>query len=759
MRIRKNHLLLLGLFSWALFSHAQTSQIEYKNKFYTLLMNGQTGSVQQLYMGDEPLLQPFVADEPLFRLRFRDRSKNGDIEEINALEAQEVQCRQFPDSIVLLFDKFPQQGLRAEVVVGTTKKSPDIHWNIRVWNANKGGDKYLDHIDFPRLVVPNDLIGLGGRGRLFWPAQEGCLVDNVDFRSRGGVPHQELGFPSAGWGGCYPTSAQMQFMAHYNDKAGLYIATHDISGCPKGFEFAKTQKNGIMLELRLFTNGTQGDYQLPYDVVTSVFQGDWHDAADLYRNWVQHSEMPLPPKIAENPDLPEWYHDSPVVITYPVRGKFDMGDMTPNKLYPYTNALPIIENYGKMLNSRIMALLMHWEGSAPWSPPYVWPPYGGEEKLNEFISGLHAKNNLIGLYASGIGYTLRSNTDTTYNNYREYEEKGLKRVMKVGPNGDLAWNNVCAGPNAQRLGWDMCPANEFVTEVVTSQVQQIAQHEVDYVQYFDQNLGGGAYHCYGDKEHHHPYGPGKWLTEAMQHVLDNCRTAASLSNRKMLVGCEAAAAEPFMQYLRFNDARATINLSVGIPVPAYAYVYHEYVNNFMGNQNQVSGCIDHRLSPYNLQQRLAYAFVAGDMFTFIIRDDGDLIWDWDGSWEGLMPNQQNAIDLVRNLNAWRRESGKDFLVYGRMLKPLEFSGSYPVPMYNKIVCRDMLFASVFSCQWEHNGRKAQFFVNYLPDKQTIQLCEKPRKARLHINPSDNKGTPLRGNCIELPPLNAVMVTY
>lgn len=755
----KKHRLLLFTFLWFFFaSQAQTQQIEYKNKFYTLHMDGHRGTVRQLYMGDEPLLHPSEADEPLFRLRFRDRSKNGDIVEFNAHQAKQVQCRQATDSIIFHFDRFPQKGLRTEVVIRTSKKSPDIHWNIRVFN--KEDDKYLDHIDFPRLVVPNDLIGLGGRGRLFWPAQEGCLVDDIDFRSRGGVQHQDLGFPSAGWGGSYPTSAQMQFMAHYNDKAGLYLATHDPYGGQKGFEFTKTEKNGILLELRLFSNGTQGDYQLPYDVVTSVFHGDWYDAADLYRNWVLKSDLPLPPKIAENPDLPEWYHDSPVVITYPIRGKFDMGDMTPNQLYPYENALPIIDRYAQELDSRIMALLMHWEGSAPWAPPYVWPPYGGEEKLNDFIHGLHAKDNLIGLYASGIGYTLRSNTDTTYNNYREYEEKGLKRVMKVAPNGELAWNNVCAGTYAQRLGWDMCPANKFVTDVVASQVRQIARHEVDYVQYFDQNLGGGAYHCYGDKEHNHPYGPGEWLTKAMQHVLDSCCIAANLSDRKMLVGCEAAAAEPFMKYLRFNDARATINLSVGIPVPAYAYVYHEYVNNFMGNQNQVSGCINHELSPYNLLQRLAYAFVAGDMLTLIIRDDGDLIWDWDGAWDGFMPNQHQTIELVRNLNSWRRHAGKDFLVYGQMLKPLEFSGSYPVPMYNKQVWRDILFASVFTSRWEFRGHKAQFFVNYLPDmEQTIHLHEKPRKARLHTNPSDTEGTPLRTADIVLPPLSAVMITY
>lgn len=57
---------------------------------------------------------------------------------------------------------------------------------------------------------------------------------------------------------------------------------------------------------------------------------------------------------------------------------------------------------------------MHWEGSAPWAPPYVWPPYGDESIYLDFVKAMHAKGNLVGLYASGIGCTLKSNTDPTY---------------------------------------------------------------------------------------------------------------------------------------------------------------------------------------------------------------------------------------------------------------------------------------------------------------------------------------------------------
>ena len=89
--------------------------------------------------------------------------------------------------------------------------------------------------------------------------------------------------------------------------------------------------------------------------------------------------------------------------------------MQTNEYYPYTKALPTLEHYSKVFGAKIMALLMHWEGSAPWAPPYVWPPYGGQENYLEFVKGLHGKGNLAGLYASGIGYTIKSNNDPSYN--------------------------------------------------------------------------------------------------------------------------------------------------------------------------------------------------------------------------------------------------------------------------------------------------------------------------------------------------------
>jgi len=50
----------------------------------------------------------------------------------------------------------------------------------------------------------------------------------------------------------------------------------------------------------------------------------------------------------------------------------------------------------------------------------------------------------------------------------------------------------------------------------------------------------------------------------------------------------------------------------------------------------------------------------------------DRIEAWGTEWEDDVPNQNHMKTLIRNLNAWRIKGGKDFLVTGRMMKPLPF---------------------------------------------------------------------------------------
>lgn len=740
----------------------QSAPLTVTNADYRLELDGSNGDLISLKSQGRELVQRGSAPRPLFSLRFR--KADGGTLDMNALGATKfsAECNNATANQTIIhldYAHLDGQPVSARVTVRCPAEDPNTYWSIAVENET---GLPLEHLDFPTVVTPNDLVGAGGDARLFWPGMEGVEVEDLALRESFWWKWRPIEHPAMGWLGLYPSACPMQFMAYYTPNAGLYIAAHDPESHPKGIEYHAHPAGGIFLDYRLFPGPVlDKHYVMPYEMVIGVFTGDWYDAADRYRNWLDHSGMPRPPKLENNPARPEWFEHSPIVVTYPVRGTKDLGDMAPNEYFPYTKALPVLDSLSKQFDSKVLALLMHWEGSAPWAPPYVWPPYGGAEDFQQFVNALHAGGNLAGVYASGTGYTLRSNTDPTFNREQEFEEKHLIDIVTQAPDGKPADNGVCAGPNAQRIGYDMCPANEWVKDVVTREVAKVLPSGVDYMQYFDQNLGGSCYRCYA-KTHGHPAGPGIWQNEAMMDIYRRLQEQVARGGRKVLIGCEAAAAEPFIPYLLFNDNRFHLNLHAGRPVPAYAYVNHEYLNNFMGNQNAVGAFVDVARSPLNLHQRVAMSFVQGDLLTAILKGGGKLCWEWGGSWDAPGPDHESVVTLMRNLNAWRRGKGQPYLLYGRMLKPMGI-GTHDIPMYtprNQVIH----FPSMLTSRWTHGGKTVQFLVNYTPEPQEthIQMSGSQNTAQLHADPFKGAGALCKVSedaCFHVivPPLSAVML--
>jgi hypothetical protein len=758
--------ILIAYFSiaFSLNSIVRGEPLSVSNDHYQLTLSDKTGEILSFISHGRQTIKP-GRPRPLFTLRFR--NAQGKAIDLNALEAKKFgQKQKVSDKATVITMHY--QGLKgypinAVVRVRCPANSPMTYWGISVENKSS---LVLDHIDFPTVVVPNDLRAKAGDGQVFWPAMEGVVIDDLDIREKSHARFRPIEHPHHGWRGLYPSSCPMQFMAYYGKGGGLYLAAHDQEAYPKGIEYHGYRDGGIQLDFRVFPGAvTKKRFSLPYEMVLGAFKGNWYDAADIYRKWLENSKMPRPKKLSANPAIPDWFESSPVIVTYPIRGTGrDRGGMSTNEYYPYTKALPTLEHYSKAFDSKIMALLMHWEGSAPWAPPYVWPPHGGEKNYLEFVKALHAKGNLAGLYASGIGYTIKSNIDPSYNMEKEFEQKNIKSVVTIAPDGSVAQNGVCAGPRAQRIGHDMCPANAFVKNVVAREVGSIIKSGTDYIQYFDQNLGGSCYRCYS-KDHGHPPGPGPWQNEEMIKIYKTLNDLIKRSGRKVLIGCEAAAGEPYIPYLLFNDLRSTINLRFGSPVPAYAYVNHEYVNNFMGNQNAIQHFVDHKKSPLNLLQRYAYAFIGGDMFTIILKDKGQMHWEWGMSWDKPAPDQVSTQGLIANLNPWRKGVGKPYLVYGRMQKPYTVTGDYELPMITTKGAK-LYFRSIFTSKWTNAGKSAQILVNYTSKPQTVTVnCKKMvhSKAVVYTKPA-GKGSPTKITDkselnLTIDPLSAVMVEF
>lgn len=567
------------------------------------------------------------------------------------------------------------------------------------WRISISGIKgyAIEWVDFPKASL-KPLKKNGGDAKILLPYNEGAIIDDIEMRC-GDFGHVEATYPSHGVYTVFPNMLFSQFMAYIQSEGGVYLGSHDKVRGLKQIDFY-AESDGVTLQNKVFCGVNDGEsYSQKFPIVFKPFKGEWQDAADIYREFFLKNKPKGLKKIVNNPLIPEWYKDSPLVIAYPVRGVHDMDEMKPNALFPYDNALPFIDEIAEQTDSRLLVLLMHWEGTAPWAPPYVWPPFGGEEIFKSFADNLHARKHLLGVYCSGFGYTLQSNLIKEYNREKEYKEQNLESGMCSAPNGKVEISAICTG---QRKGYDICPASETGKKILNEAYKPLFESDVDYVQILDQNHGGGQYLCYS-KEHGHPAMPGAWMTTNMQKFLGGWQKMA----KGKLFGCESSSAEPFMPYLLFSDNRFELNYIIGEPVPLYSYLYHEYLRNFMGNQV----CTGLYKDVDNLRYRIAYSYLCGDCMTVTLTPDGRLFHAWGYHEFDNLPNKELAFTMIKNYAKCYRESAKDYLFAGKMIKPLEYECNDEVT-YRHSNGSDFVVKSVLSTAWKYGDKKAQIFANH-----------------------------------------------
>ncbi len=650
------------------------------------------GCVNALNVGTKTLL---TSESPLFR--FCVRQPDSETQVFSSVTGKLCKEEEGDNALCLSYADFGASGVT--VTLSLTVSDGALNTSV---SAQNNGENMLEWIEILPLILPK-LRGEGGplNGEMLYPYNEGAIVDSMEMRESSWLTDHNPQYPSMG---CYPIFPNMvfaQMMAYLYDgedgRTALYFGAHDEKRGVKGIDF-KAAGDGVEMIFRYYCGVDYGaDYEAGFPLIIKPVIGDWASAAEVYRVWFDENLPKRLTKIADNDHLPDWYEDNPFVISYPVRGIHDMDiPMNPNALYPYTNALPLIDEIAEKTDARLLVLLMHWEGTAPWAPPYVWPPYGDPDNFDEYLEALHDHRHMLGVYCSGFGYTINSNL-IDYNCAETYEKDGLEAAMCAAPNGEVWISKICTG---QRSGYDICPASELGKSILADAYLPLLTSKVDYAQILDQNHGGGQYFCYA-KEHGHAPAPGPWMTENMQNVLGEWNDAAGLT----LLGCESAAAEPFIGNLLFSDNRFELCYFIGRPVPLYAYLYHEYVRNFMGNQV----CCPIPTGMDTLRYRMGYSFSIGDCMTVVLCPDGTLMQNWGTRDFEHAPDKEKALAFVGAMTKFYREMAKPFLYNGRMIEGLPVECGVAPFGHN--------LPEILSSAWEADGKRVQILINAFDEEK------------------------------------------
>jgi hypothetical protein len=648
------------------------------NPGYRLLIDsarGSIASIQSTYGVDRELLIRDHVRLPLFMIELM--NDHAEFSLISSSDAKKITVKKDEDERgkIVTIEYKEVGGLTVDAIVTVRCPAHEAltYWNLQLKNETKS---WIGHVQFPVIEVPFDHPTESDPSHILSSSLDGSLAGPVEpaaYQRSGWTRHTPL---ERQWGGTesitpelwlediwagrqrntpdiwrypnYPGEwATTQLMAYYNSAGGLYVACDDATGLPK-FIDRVMEDDGVTLGLGHYP-GTRGpgDTKLPYNVVIGTFHGDWYAAAEIYRDWAHKQEF-CGRKLVERKDCPKWITDSAVGFAYPMRGMGDWdGPAKENPEYtPATNALPYLEKLATELESPLMPFIYNWEHPGPWVQPDAFPPLGGEGPMREFMTKAKEKGWSPFLYGDSLCWvTWQGNTG--YDGMPYFRSHGGEAAVARRPDGSFVedvW--------PWRKNYWVCVGTEKGRQMILDMTRKMAELGPSVVQQFDQ--GPGAVACYAT-DHDHPPVPGPWMTENFKRLLKADAETAQSVNHGVAMSCEGAPPEIYLQDFQIWDGRMQT-------CPLYSFLYHEYLNGH-------EGFFSKRVSDEALRLSVGRAIVCGYMLNFTLRDKGRIEYDWDQAWTRAVPDQSAILDWAKRSNRFRAGIARDFLVYGRMMRP------------------------------------------------------------------------------------------
>ncbi|MBI4027938.1 MAG: hypothetical protein HY360_23340 [Verrucomicrobia bacterium] len=253
-------------------------------------------------------LAPATEPRPLWELQFKEVGPTDGWIRVNSARARAVQKQLHrPKDGVLQLDLrwLAPEGDPAEVRVNVTlqKGDPLSRWKIHVKPANpKLG---LWHVNFP-VISGISREPAEGNDFMVLPSKSGLLIRN---------PSQ-----GAEYNNLFPGEVSMQFLPYWQEGApggarpssGLFLGAYDGEANVKRFIVGNAGGGAEIIAQHPVPNmGVAGAaFDLTFPFVAGAFDGDWFDAAKMYRHWAQQQKWMPKQSLLTNPDIPKWFKES-----------------------------------------------------------------------------------------------------------------------------------------------------------------------------------------------------------------------------------------------------------------------------------------------------------------------------------------------------------------------------------------------------------------------------------------------------------------
>lgn len=696
--------------------------------------------------------QEFIAsapEHPAFIIQYLD--EQGIYRQLTSAQAESanVAVEETENGGKLLTARYMRiDGLALDVTITVTARKTDrfSRWNITIDNQ---ADLRIYDVEYPVVVASYDLPGNRAiirpfsAGEAYVNPQPGSLPPDW--------PRAWQFHPEQGDSNHYPGGTFAQFLAYYNDRAGLYLACEDTEGNVKLFA-PLHREPGIRLGIAHIGDWpTAGSRALEYDVVLGSFTGDWYDAADIYREWAFQQKWSTP--LHKRTDVPVWLLDSPPYITVRPQGVLDTGPALPvEQFLPYEKIIPLLEGVARKVESPLVAVIMGWERGGSWVYPDCFPPIGGDESVTNFARMARERGWHVGSFCNGTRW-VTSHAWNGYDGTGYYRERsGWMSVCRdaKGAPWEESWDR------SWRPSYTCCIGARLTRDIANGFIRRLLGWGLQSIQFFDQNLGASTFPCFG-RDHEHPPMPGKWMAEKMAQTIAGFHAEAdAVGETEVIHSTEQPANEYCLPLYQQCDCRVHPP-GYGSFLPLYHYLYHECL--------VIQGGMGGGPEPYHLPIRNAYNCVLGEIPGAVMTGDGTLLnkdtFNW-APWQPKVGNDDHALEVIRTTTALRRGPGRDFLVYGRMQRPAPVEGVRIVTWERG--GRVFRVPAVFDAAWQSpDGRLGVVLANWTEKRRRVQVADARLGGKVTVHTSARKLTRrsavVTEGCvtITLPPHSCVLV--
>lgn len=667
--------------------------------------------------------------QPLFMVHYLDERKT--YRELPSTAAGRVSVESGNGGAALHFTDFPGFDLAVTASVKSEPEDNFIRWGLTIDNLC---DSDIVDIVFPVLVFKTNLGGTPGSESIIWPYGPGKLFSGLqeEHLQPDSLRVWEL-IPDMWAHFHYPGDITAQFLAYYDNSAGIYMSCNDSAGFIKRIQPLYHHPGYHLGFSHIGDWPKKGRRKLEYEILLSSFKGDWYTAADMYRSWAEQQTW-TEKKLMERADIPNWLLDSPPTVIVRLQGLLDEGPVFPvEEFLPYSKIIPLLEPIAEYLESTLIPMIMTWEKGGPWVYPDCFPPVGGEDALQEFCRLAEERNWHIGSFCNGTRWVTKHRWNG-YDGEGYFNENGGDRTVCRLADGSMWEENW---DRQWRESYPCCLGVEKTKTIAVDFMRTLIRYGLDCIQFLDQNNGCAAFPCFAADHGHAPV-PGRWMTEGMIDLLRRMKDMASEEEKKsggkrrVIFSVERPINELLLQYLQICDIRVVPpghtfgwEMFDGF-VPLYHYLYHEYM--------LIQGGFGTAPEPYHLPIRNAYNIVIGEVPGAVLKGDGKLLNKDTINWARWYPEVGSNDDSLFNLRAGlrlRKGLAKDFLVYGRMTPP---------PTVRNVEKNEWQYGyknnridSVFHSSWQaQDGRSGVVLGNWTTAPQPVTVIDKRLGREVNI---------------------------